>query len=761
MPFSLIELLRKRYLDTIQSVKPTNGHWKILVVDKHSKNLIEGVLKTFEILELGVQQIDSIEAPRQPSPNLEAIYILAPTSKNVNRIICDFSPAPASSRKGAPPSSTGPKYAGAHLFFIDALDDAFVHDLTASPASDYLRQLVELFTNIWPEEPQVYTLRPPNPRSLFTLYGPPERSVQDAVAAWEEEIGWISKSLVNLLATLGEKPYIRYYNPSTPPLGPAAAAKEHLCKRLASCLQKDLEDYCQTNEDFPPPSDPPRPRGTMFITERAMDLNAPLLHEFTYQAMCNDLLDIKDNQYIYTFKDQSGEWEEKEVTLSDDDKVWVEVRHMHMKDALDKLIHDFKAYATEHGHLTSGSSLNDMKDMLASLPHLKESKEKLSLHLSMAETCMELFEKKQLPLAASVEQSCSTGMTAEGKTPKSIVEEMVPLLDDRAVSTIDKLRIIALYVLYRDGVPDEDRRRLYQHARLGLHEMDAVNNLVHLGANVAKDSGKRRKQLFKQPLDENDYDISRYRPLVKLMLEDAVANKLDKTVFPYMGESPMSANAKANGAGLAANLAAPTSLRSAKPSWQKPKSKVTNEVRQRMIVFIAGGMTHSEIRSAYSVSEAHSKDVIIGSTCIYTPKSFIHDLSQIDRGGPSGTNQPPPSAAYEGKQLRPSKKAPDPRQRLQAADDRYAYEPPPPSRPVPRTTPYPQSSRPHSEHSYAPTPAPAPTYRQPAASSIALPVDRLGVGSAAQQTPIPSPSLSSYKPETKEKKKGFFGRSKK
>jgi hypothetical protein len=78
MPFSLIELLRKRkhtqhcspldyqrstnpnvstgYLDTIQSVKPANGRWKILVLDKHSQSLVYGVLKTFEILELGVQR---------------------------------------------------------------------------------------------------------------------------------------------------------------------------------------------------------------------------------------------------------------------------------------------------------------------------------------------------------------------------------------------------------------------------------------------------------------------------------------------------------------------------------------------------------------------------------------------------------------------------------------------------------------------------------------------------------------------------------
>ncbi|MBW0462688.1 hypothetical protein O181_002403 [Austropuccinia psidii MF-1] len=128
----------------------------------------------------------------------------------------------------------------------------------------------------------------------------------------------------------------------------------------------------------------------------------------------------------------------------------------------------------------------------------------------MAETCMELFEKRQLAAVASVEQCCSTGMTAEGRTPKSIVEEMVPLLDDRTLSTSDKLRIVALYVLYRDGVPDEDRRRLYQHAKLALHEMDAVKNLIHLAANVTKDSGEKKKQLFKQTLDENAYDISRF-----------------------------------------------------------------------------------------------------------------------------------------------------------------------------------------------------------------------------------------------------------
>jgi syntaxin-binding protein 1 len=51
---------------------------------------------------------------------------------------------------------------------------------------------------------------------------------------------------------------------------------------------------------------------------------------------------------------------------------------------------------------------------------------------------------------------------------------------------LDKVRIIALYILFREGVADEDRRRLYQHARLSLSEQDAINNLVHLGVKVVK-----------------------------------------------------------------------------------------------------------------------------------------------------------------------------------------------------------------------------------------------------------------------------------
>jgi len=37
-----------------------------------------------------------------------------------------------------------------------------------------------------------------------------------------------------------------------------------------------------------------RPKAVLVITDRSMDPAAPLLHDFWYQAMVNDLLPVKD-----------------------------------------------------------------------------------------------------------------------------------------------------------------------------------------------------------------------------------------------------------------------------------------------------------------------------------------------------------------------------------------------------------------------------------------------------------------------------------
>lgn len=108
----------------------------------------------------------------------------------------------------------------------------------------------------------------------------------------------------------------------------------------------------------------------------------------------------------HTFRNSAGVLEEKDVQLTEEDEIWKETRHMHMKDALDKLIADFQKYAGEYEQKYGGENrgINDMKDMLASLDATRKNKDSLSAHLSLAEKCMAYFEKQKLPLVADVEQ---------------------------------------------------------------------------------------------------------------------------------------------------------------------------------------------------------------------------------------------------------------------------------------------------------------------------------------------------------------------
>jgi len=84
---------------------------------------------------------------------------------------------------------------------------------------------------------------------------------------------------------------------------------------------------------------------------------SPLVHEFTYQAMALDLLNIGVGDlvaYRHVINKGQNNEEEKEVELNERDKIWVANRHMHMKDLLGKLVDDFKKFQAENQQFASG-----------------------------------------------------------------------------------------------------------------------------------------------------------------------------------------------------------------------------------------------------------------------------------------------------------------------------------------------------------------------------------------------------------------------
>ena len=160
--------------------------------------------------------------------------------------------------------------------------------------------------------------------------------------------------IVSICVSLGEYPTIRYHSPRNP-----AHEASVLCSHLARFVQLELDQYAKFHEDFPPPS--PRPRGALIITDRSMDLFAPLVHEFTYQAMIHDLLPLIEGDKVYykTSLDQkecSGDM--KNIEIGEKDNIWVKNRHLHMKDLLEKLASDFQAFKAKNPQFAERSVID-------------------------------------------------------------------------------------------------------------------------------------------------------------------------------------------------------------------------------------------------------------------------------------------------------------------------------------------------------------------------------------------------------------------
>ncbi len=440
--------------------------------------------------------------------------------------------------------------------------------------------------------------------------------------------GRLSFQITGICVSLGEYPKVRYFRPRNPNHEASV-----LCSHLAKFVQEELDAYAKFNQNWPPPSS--RPQGVLVITDRSMDIMGPLVHEFTYQAMAHDLLPIKDGDKVFyktIVNEGTAQEEEKDMEIGEKDKIWVDNRHRHMKDTIEKLMGDFQKFIDENPNFTNSdadaTSLNAIKDMLAGLPQFQEMKEAYSLHLSMAQECMNIFQKRKLPDIASVEQSLATGLDEDFRKPKNLADQVVRLLDDESIGPADRLRLVMLYIIYRDGMIQDDIQRLLAHAALPPQDAEAIANLDLIGAHTMKKNLKdvkpQAQPLFPRkttPTAQNEeYALSRFEPMLKLMLEDISKGVLDQITFPYI-RPPID-----NSEELAAQ--AQTSLRSAKPTWARNRMSAV-ESKQRVIIFMAGGATYSESRACYEVSRATGKDIFLATSHMVNPALYVRQVGDL------------------------------------------------------------------------------------------------------------------------------------
>ncbi|KAL9030485.1 MAG: hypothetical protein Q9196_001403 [Gyalolechia fulgens] len=85
---SAINIQQKAILDTIR--RTDQGEWKVLVTDRGSRKLIDGVVREDDILELNVTNIENIEDMRPMNKEMDAVYLLSPLPHIVDCVMADF-----------------------------------------------------------------------------------------------------------------------------------------------------------------------------------------------------------------------------------------------------------------------------------------------------------------------------------------------------------------------------------------------------------------------------------------------------------------------------------------------------------------------------------------------------------------------------------------------------------------------------------------------------------------------------------------------
>ncbi|KAM8805397.1 syntaxin-binding protein 3 [Eudromia elegans] len=555
--------------------------WKIMVLDGFTTKLLSLCCKMSDLLGEGITVVEDINKDREPAPYMKAVYFITPTKKSVDGLIGDFI------------SKSSRRYRAAYVYFTDSCPDHLFYKIKSS-CSKSIRRCKEISISFFPYESQVFTLNVPD--AFYRCYSPTLQKMKDKASVLEV----MAEQIVTLCATLDENPGVQY---KSKPLDNA--------RQLAQLVEKGLENYYKTDERSQIKG---KTHSQLIIIDRGFDSVSPVLHELTFQAMAYDLLPIEND--IYKQKTDGLAEKEKEAFLEEDDELWVKIRHKHIAVVIEEIPKLLKEISAKKKATEGKVTIASLTELMKKMPEFHKQISRQVVHLNIAEDCMRKF-KPNVESLCKTEQDLALGTDAEGQKVKDSMRVLIPVLLNKNHDNYEKIRAILLYIFSSNGTTQENLDKLIQNVQIES-DRDMIRNWEYLGVPILSSSASEQcKHPRRDRSSEETYQLSRWTPVIKDIMEDAIEKKLDSDEWPYCSQCPPTWN----GSGVVS-------------ARQKPKASYQDERRSgtKLIIFVIGGITYSEMRCAYEISEAYkSYEVIIGSTHLLTPKKLLDEVKSLSK----------------------------------------------------------------------------------------------------------------------------------
>ncbi|KNB41497.1 hypothetical protein JH06_5113 [Blastocystis sp. subtype 4] len=547
----------------------------ILILDDVTMSLVNSVCGQFALLD---RVMEHIQSKRDCVSGVTAIYFVEPTERNVGLILDDF--MEIKSFVGAESCIDRIIYCGmedvsGESCLYDKVALRFKGDLSDELAGRILNNQVLqkrlntrlIHMNYHIEESNVAVTNIPS--ALKDIWGK-----NDATGILLR----IAKSLVHMCVALGIKPLVHYQC-------------GYPCKDIADLFESEVNlIMLQYIANFQPTL---REKGQLLLIDRTIDPLVPLLHPINYQPMAEDLLSIGEGGE-FDYRSETSQ-EIRKVLLDDNDRIWNAYRYEHILTTISSLKEAAKRFLESTQE--SKNTIQDISNLIKTLPENKQRKELFALHISIAQMCIDQFRERSLTKLIPLEQVIVTGYDEAGSSPNA----------EKLLKEVESIRLLLIYAIAQ-GMDVATQQRLFSLSGVGMEYSSILSNLSMLGVKLSQPMEQRldkkeHLKRVKQMCREGGMIMNRYDSQIRYCLNDLITNALSPSKFEVYdtGTSPLR------------DIIGVDMSRSREMEWYgKPGKKPVTITGDPIVCYIVGGTCYAEIESLNELAEGIGRNVTIG-----------------------------------------------------------------------------------------------------------------------------------------------------